>query len=583
MASSRKTLDVDIITLRQVNIRGPNNSYIPSSSVLLSDGRGGTYWSYVSTAGNYPSFNQIQINSNLYTASPTNQTFSLMAGDGIGFTDFGPGSYIYAKAFQTIQVPGLSTIYAFSNGVMNSNLRFSTSGALGLSTDTLHNTLWFRASLNTIQVLSNTSTVAADYAGVPAVNLPITAAVSSISFVGIGDVFIQANGPIVSFGVNGYTQQGYVDLSGRVFTLQSNILQEASTFYISKNDLSTSLQNLSTVDGLYISNVGFQYAFSNYNSFVVSSLSTASTLTQIDFSTLLFSTTAALSTLSTAQVFYPISTLSSYFYNVNRSTLSSVTGQLASTSVAFSTLFTSSIGQLFSTLSSFHGAISTIELLSTTSSLLLLLSSAVVSTNSTSFSYLSTMSTSMTTYFQKNFLPRVSLVSSIHHNGIIGDSVPFTYSLPSGGLGFVTAGFTLKDVIPCIRSARADVSIEYNPVLLFPMATTTLTQPQNLCTILLHNGFNVVPNLTYNDTISFSQASSDSNASAYFSNVYSKYVRIKLDTNFVLSNPNDNYSIYHYSPTLASHIYALGPGCNSTLHIRTPNTNSVYLNIFNVD
>ena len=588
MASSRKTLDVDIITLRQVNIRGSNNTIIPSSSVLLSDGQGGTFWSYISTAGNYPSFNQIQINSNVYTATPTNRTLSFLPGDGIGFTDGGPGcntAYIYAKAFQTLTVPGLSTIYAYSNSILYSNLFFSTAGGLNLSTDTNTNTVYFRAGINTINVIENTSTIASSYAGLPSTILPITAARSTLTFVGIGDVTVTPNIPqnTLTIGVNGYSQQAFVDLSSNIFGFESTMLGFASTTYISKLDLSTSMSNISTLDGSNISTLSFQNNYANYNGIVGSTLSSFSTTTTYLYSSLLASTIQNASTVSTS-TYLSISTLSSYFYEVNQSTLSTfIYRQLMSTNSGFSTLLYSTFGQVFSTLSSFNGAVSSIEMFSTTSSLLLLLSSSLSTTNSTTNAYFSTLSTSMTTYLKTNILPKTNLVSSLNHGGTLGDSKRFFYDVGSGIFETSTARFSLKDVVSSINSTRADVSLEYSPVLLLPMATTNDAPPQHLCTVVKYNTTEVVPAATFQDTILFNQYSATLNASSYYSNVYSKYMRIRLDSGWVTSNGVHDYTIHHYSPSLAQSIASLGTTCNSTLHIRTPCTNSLFLNIFNVD
>ena len=43
-SSSRRTIDSDNITLREVYIRGASNTVIPTSATLLSDGLGGTRW-----------------------------------------------------------------------------------------------------------------------------------------------------------------------------------------------------------------------------------------------------------------------------------------------------------------------------------------------------------------------------------------------------------------------------------------------------------------------------------------------------------------------------------------------------------
>ena len=52
MALSQRSLDLDIVTLRQVYARGLSNTVIGSNYALLSDGRGGTYWSTVTLGSN---------------------------------------------------------------------------------------------------------------------------------------------------------------------------------------------------------------------------------------------------------------------------------------------------------------------------------------------------------------------------------------------------------------------------------------------------------------------------------------------------------------------------------------------------
>ena len=52
MALSQRSLDLDILTLRQVYARGASNSLITSNYALLSDGKGGTYWNIVTLGSN---------------------------------------------------------------------------------------------------------------------------------------------------------------------------------------------------------------------------------------------------------------------------------------------------------------------------------------------------------------------------------------------------------------------------------------------------------------------------------------------------------------------------------------------------
>jgi len=57
-ALSQRSLDLDIITLRRINIRAPNNSIVNSNSILISDGNGQAYWG--------PQANRVHITCNVY-------------------------------------------------------------------------------------------------------------------------------------------------------------------------------------------------------------------------------------------------------------------------------------------------------------------------------------------------------------------------------------------------------------------------------------------------------------------------------------------------------------------------------------
>ena len=74
MASSQRSLDIDIITLRRIYARDTCNKGIQSNYALLADGKGGTYWSTVVTdarsSGSVNSFSSI-ISSNFTTVNLT--------------------------------------------------------------------------------------------------------------------------------------------------------------------------------------------------------------------------------------------------------------------------------------------------------------------------------------------------------------------------------------------------------------------------------------------------------------------------------------------------------------------------------
>ncbi len=594
-ASSRKTLDVDVITLREVFIRGSNNTNIPSTSVLVSDGVGGTYWSPISTVGTYPTFNRIVIDSNLYTARPASTTFTFLSGPGIGFSDGGPGrntSYIYAKAFQKIDIPGISSLTSFTNGRVTSNLTFSSLGGLTLSTDTTNNTLWFNAGIKNIAVFSNSPNFVPDPTQKKV--LPITLQQSSFQLVGLNDIQLQTDetSNTVFIGISTFTSQDYLAISTQAFSLPSTVLGTASTFLLSKNDLSTTISTLSTTVGRQIESFLTLFEFQLISTTVVSTLSTFSSITGRTLSTLSTNSYFSYSTTST-YTYESISTLSTYFYEVNQSTISSfIYTNLASTTAGWSTLFQSSLGTYFSTLSSFQGGVSTLELMSVNASFFSNASTIEANSYISTASYLSTMSTTMTSSFTSLFSPKLNIVSSLLYSGKRGDSIPFYYPESGGSLQppynviISTAVLNFADVVSSIRTNRATVTLDYNPVLLFPMANSNTVPPRLIETFLMYG--NSISYLNYGseiyeDYFNFNQYAGIT-GSAVTSNIYSKNITLQLKPGFIRNNGVGDYTIYHNITELSSNIYNLGPaGDNSTLHIRTPIQNSLFLRILNQD
>lgn len=574
MASSRKTLDVDLLTLRKVNVKGERNSLIPSTSVLVSDGLGGTYWSLVSSVGTYPSFQQIVVDCNAYNATPNSQSFTIISGNGIGFLDAGPGlnaTYIYAKAFQTLAVNGLSSINAFTNGVVTPSITLSSMGGLQLSTDTATQTVYFNAGIKTVNVIQNTSTFTNNLGPLLGTPLPITPLYSTLTFYGIGDINLYPDQPSNSIyvGINGFTAQNYADLSGQVYGLSNSMIGYADGLYVNKQQFSTGIEAVSTGVGQQLSSYQISSTYLTLSTYTMSNVSTLSTL---------------YSSLST-YTHFNISTLSSYFYQVNQSTLSTfIYGQLASTVAGYSSFYsTVTYTQVTSTLSSLNSfAVSSLSLQSTTTNLSWQISSVAASSLTLTQNSLSTMSTTMTSSFISYFNPRLNIMSSLGYTGIRGDNTKFAFDA-NGELIISTVEFTFKDITSSIRSSRADISIEYNPVLLFPMASAANVAPQNVSTYIQYKDGTILNSVTFSDYMSWNQYSAGVGADGFFSNLYSKYIRLRIDPGFVTSNGVSNYTIYHRLSTSALYVNGLSQSLNSTCHIRTPIQNSLFLNLFNKD
>ena len=599
MASSRKTLDVEVITLNTVNVRGYKNSVIPSSSVLMSDGTGGTYWSHVSSVGTYPSFQQINIDSNKYSATPTSQAFSFLSGNGIGFADAGPGSnatYLYAKAFQTLAVDGLSSITAFTNNKLTPTLTLSSLGGLQLSTDTLHQVLYFNAGIKNFNVLSNTSTLTSNFAGLSPAKFPITPTLSTMTFVGLGDILLTTTPQNTVFiGVSTFTSKGYQDLSGQVYTLQSSILTTASTLYVNNKDFYSTINYFSSFVGNQISSYQISTTYLNLSTFTMSNISTYSTL---------------YSSLSTTLSFN-ISTLSSYYYGVNQSTLSTfIYGKLTSTIVGYSSIYSSITGNNISSaltlLSSYYmvqtSTISSMAALSnllnsTTWSTFSMTSTVLVSTLAFTAQSLSTMSTTMTSSFLSYFTPRLNLVSSLNYTGTRGDGQLYFRNLDvPTGLLFSTVFINFSSISSLFTSQNISLTLDYNPSILFPMANSASNafsnSPQYISTYIAYQESNdtynklpLGPNQTYTDTLMINQYSLGNDVTT--SNLYSKYIRLTMDANHVRTHYTGKYIVYHHLPTGYSVLSNLtggpsGTSINSTVHIRTSPQNSVFINLFNL-
>ena len=574
MALRRKTLDVDLLTLRKVNIRGDRNSIVPSTSVLMSDGIGGTYWSLVSSVGTYPSFQRIIVDCNTYSATPSSQSFTIISGNGIGFLDAGPGlnaTYIYAKAFQTLGVSGLSSINAVTNGVVTPSITLSSMGGLQLSTDTTSQTIYFNAGLKYVNAIQNLPAFSTNLIAVPYTPLVITPLYSTLAFYGVGDINVYADQPSNSIyvGINGYTAQNYADLSGTVYSLSNTMIGYANQLYVNKADFSTGLMSLSTDVGRQLSSYQISSTYLTLSTYTMSNVSTFSTL---------------YSSLSTS-VSFNISSLSSYFYTVNQSTLSTfIYNQLASTVAGYSSFYsTVTYSQVTSTLSSLNAfAVSSLSLQSTTTNLSWQISSVAASSIVLTQDSLSTMSTTMTSSFISYFNPRLNILSSLGYSGIRGDNTKFSFDA-NGQLLISTVEFSFKDLTSSIRSSRADISLEYNPVLLFPMASAANIVPQNVSTYIQYKDGTILNNVTFSDHMSFNQYSAGVGADGFFSNLYSKHIRMSIDPGFVMSNGISNYTVYHRLSTTSLYINGLSQAFNSTCHIRTPVQNSLYLNLFNRD
>ena len=105
MATANKSLDLDIATLRRIYVRGSSNAIINSNYALLSDGKGGTYWSTVVTASNGEGGLSGAYLSSFSTSIATNFTTNTLFANTFTTYTFSPNTYVA----NNLRIPSLAT------------------------------------------------------------------------------------------------------------------------------------------------------------------------------------------------------------------------------------------------------------------------------------------------------------------------------------------------------------------------------------------------------------------------------------------------------------------------------------------
>jgi hypothetical protein len=210
----------------------------------------------------------------------------------------------------------------------------------------------------------------------------------------------------------------------------------------------------------------------------------------------------------------------------------------------------------------------------------------------------------MTSTFTSLFKPRLNLVSSLGYTGTWGDGVRMTQDpsvIPPNNtsLTFSTLVLNFSSISSAFTSKNISLTLDYSPTILFPMVNSLSNafsnSPITMRTYFAYqetaaggeaDPYNKTPITTFTsntDTIMINQYNQGQDAIT--SNIYSKYVRLTLDSSHIQSHYTGNYVLYHTLPntyTLFCNINQAGKSINSTVHIRTSLQNSLFINLFNV-
>ena len=253
MAATSKSIDTDFLSLRTVFARNTDNTKISSTKVLVADGNGGTFWAAPQLLGSLPVFNVIETSAAKYTATETNRTLRLTAGEGIAMNS----STLLGTTFLNIDVSGATTI-------SSSKIKIATTGFISAHTDSNTNTI-FLSSSKTAPALSTGDLYFQQLKVISSVQDPIDttpfrgnslfesnkhsfyttfAAVSPLalsSFTTTKQVFLS---------MYPYSASGFLTMSTTVGSIFISSLSTISSIYITKSDFSTGMLSLSTIEYL---------------------------------------------------------------------------------------------------------------------------------------------------------------------------------------------------------------------------------------------------------------------------------------------------------------------------------------------
>ena len=191
MASASRSLDTDILQIRKVFARTPQNGYIPSSHILIANGDGSTAWNSVSSIMPVSSFGIVCGNSS------TVKLYGDLSFNLLQISTTGVGNL-----FQSYVDP-VSKVLMLSN----------TLPPLGVS-----------ESVNAVTIVNAQVLPNANYL-VPQTGL------STIKFLGVNDLKISTitSQNAMFFSISTFTSAGYQAISGETFNWRPTLYSTLST------------------------------------------------------------------------------------------------------------------------------------------------------------------------------------------------------------------------------------------------------------------------------------------------------------------------------------------------------------------
>lgn len=253
---SRRTLDTEIITIRQVNALTPTNSFIPALTTLTSDGKGGTFWAVPSSLGGAPAINQVVVDNLPFPQTTTFNTLYLSTTQGMGSITNSTTNLItlYSKGFTGFDISGGNMLTSFSNSILSPTMKLVGRNGVKITGDPLNQTLFFDTQASAIStgiyaysqinMISNASTVSqAAIQNSNRLNMSAGSVSTILNLVGVGDIVLNGNSTSnsVFLTISTFNSAEYLNISSLVYATYPSTLSTVSTLFSDRSSLITSM------------------------------------------------------------------------------------------------------------------------------------------------------------------------------------------------------------------------------------------------------------------------------------------------------------------------------------------------------
>lgn len=253
---SRRTLDTEIITIRQVNALTPTNGFIPALTTLTSDGKGGTFWAIPSSLGGIPALNQVVVDNLPFPQTNPFNTLYLSTAQGLGSITNSTTNLItlYSKAFTTFDISGGNMLTSYSNSIVSPTVKFAGRNGVRITSDPFTQTLFFDTQTSAIStgvygfsqinMISNASTVSqAAIQNSNRLTLSAGSVSSILNLVGTGDIVLNGNSTSnsVFLTISTFNSAEYLNISSLVRSIYPSTLSTVSSLFCNNSTLLTSM------------------------------------------------------------------------------------------------------------------------------------------------------------------------------------------------------------------------------------------------------------------------------------------------------------------------------------------------------